>query len=326
MGFDNTKLLWMNGEFVEWDKATFHVSAHALHYGSGVFEGIRCYETSAGPAVFRLDAHIQRLYTSASFYGIEIPYAQSELEKAICRLIRLNGFKDCYIRPICFLGSQNLSLNPRNFPVEAAILAWSWGSLLGAESIEKGVRVTVSPYQKFHSSMMPTTAKACGQYLNSIIAVRDAVGRGFDEALLLDKDGFIAEGAGENLFLIKDETIFTNDETSSILLGITRDSAIQIAKDMGYKVEVNKFRLEDLLDADEVFFTGTAAEVTPVREVDDKAIGNGKCGAITKKIQQTFFAATSGEEKRYQHWLSFVTRKENDFTPHLSFQTLIENR
>lgn len=316
MGFENSKWLWMNGNLIEWEKATVHVSSHGLHYGSGVFEGIRCYETVDGPAVFQLAAHLERLYLSASVYGIEIPYSLEELETAIYRVIRSNGFTSCYVRPICFKGSNNLSLNPDYCPVEVAILAWTWGSLLGAESIECGIRATISPFAKFHSSMMPTTAKACGQYLNSIIAVRDAFDRGFDEALLLDKDGFIAEGAGENLFVVKNGRIFTNDEDSSILLGITRNSVIQIVKDVGYEVEITKLCLEDLLNADEAFFTGTAAEVSPLREVDGQEIGTGKRGVVTKKIQEKFFDAVYGREPNYRKWLFFVNDVNEELVTH----------
>jgi branched-chain amino acid aminotransferase len=303
MSFDSTKWVWMNGACVRWDEATVHVSAHALHYGSGVFEGVRCYETEDGPAAFRLDAHLERLYASAAVYQMEIPYERARLEEAVCEVVRLNEFRSCYVRPICFYGSNSLGLNPRGCPVEVVILAWPWAAYLGDEGLVAGVRVTVSPWLKFHSRMMPTTAKACGQYLNSILAVRDAASRGFAEALLLDAEGRVAEGSGENLFVVRDGRLYTNDERHSILLGITRDAVIQIARDLGYGVETCALRLEDLRAADELFFTGTAAEVTPVCEIDGVPVGAGRRGPVTEEIQRVFFDATAGRDPRYRHWL-----------------------
>jgi branched-chain amino acid aminotransferase len=263
VGFERSEWVWKNGEIVPWASASIHVSSHALHYGSGVFEGIRCYGTHAGPAVFRLDAHLARLYDSAEVYGIRIPYTEQELASATCEVIRQNRFRSCYVRPICFYGSDSLAVDPLRCPVEVAILAWPWEPLLGAANIEKGVRVTVSPWTKFHSSMLPTTAKACGQYLNSMLALRDAVERGFDEAILLDLDGKLAEGSGENIFLVRGGKLLTNDEEDSILLGVTRDSVIRIAHDLDFAVEVRSLYPDDLLRAEEAFFTGTASEVTP---------------------------------------------------------------
>ncbi len=306
MTFELTKWVWMNGACVRWDEATVHVSAHALHYGSGVFEGVRCYETEDGPAAFRLDAHLERLYASAAAYQMEIPYTPRELEEAISEVIRLNDFRGCYVRPICFYGSHTLGVHPRECPVEVVILTWPWAAYLGDEGLETGVRVTVSPWIKFHSRMMPTTAKACGQYLNSILAVRDATSRGFAEALLLDAEGRLAEGSGENLFVVKDGRLRTNDERHSILLGITRDAVIHIARDLGYAIETGPLQLEDITAADEAFFTGTAAEVTPIREVDGQVIGGGRRGPITEQIQSAFFDATAGRDPRYRHWLHLI--------------------
>jgi branched-chain amino acid aminotransferase len=283
------------------------VSAHGLHYGSGVFEGLRCYDTPDGPAVFRLDEHLARLYDSAAVYGMEIPYQQDQLTQAISDLVCENEFTSCYVRPICFYGSESLGLHPRYCPVEVVIFAWPWAPYLGSESIEQGIRLTVSPWRKFHSHMFPTTAKACGQYLNSILAIRDAAARDFHEALLLDDDGCIAEASGENVFLVRDGRIFTNDERHSILLGITRDSVIEIARDLGYPVEIAALSLNDLYTADEAFLTGTAAEVTPVREVDGVLLGKGGRGELTMKIQQVFFAAVAGQQEKYKRWLSYVT-------------------
>jgi branched-chain amino acid aminotransferase len=303
MAFEESKWVWMDGDLIPWLNATTHVSAHALHYGSGIFEGIRCYETASGPALFRLDAHLERLYSSAEVYSIEIPYTRKQLGEAICDVVRRNGFGSCYVRPICYYGSGSLGVHPRGCPVEVVVLAWPWAAYLGQEGLEKGVRVTVSPWRKFHARMMPTTAKACGQYLNSILAVRDAVERGYAEALLLDADGHLAEGSGENLFIVRGRRLVTNDERHSILLGITRDAVIKIARDLGYTVEVGELSLEDLLSADEAFFTGTAAEVTPISEVDDKAVGGGSRGPVTEEIQQVFFAATEGRHPAYTDWL-----------------------
>lgn len=308
MSFENIQWIWKNGEIIPWESATVHVSAHGLHYGSGVFEGIRCYETAAGPALFRVREHYERFHASAAVYNFKIPYTVAELTEATCELIALNNFKSCYVRPICFMGSGSLGVFPKNCPTEVSIMAWNWAAYLGAEGLEQGVRITVSPWRKFHSSMMPTTAKACGQYLNSILAVSDAFRRGFDEALLLDMDGRLAEGSGENLFVIKNGTIYTNNAEDSILLGITRGAAIEIARTLGFAVETKSLELDDLLNADEAFFTGTAAEITPVREVDDAIIGDGKRGAITQQIQQTFFDAVTGRDARFAKWLHPVER------------------
>ena len=317
MTFDQSKWVWMNGELIPWHDATTHVSAHALHYGSGVFEGMRCYETTKGPAVFRLDAHLDRLYASAEVYGLAIPYTQAELTNAVCEVVRLNGFRSCYVRPLCYLGSRSLGVHPGNCPVEVVILAWPWAPYLGAEGLKQGVRVTVSPWRKFQSRMMPTTAKACGQYLNSMLAVRDAISRGFAEALLLDGDGNLAEGSGENLFLVRAGQLLTNDERHSILLGITRDAVLRIAQDLGYSVEIRALQLDDMLSADEAFFTGTAAEVTPIREVDGTAIGRNTPGPVTEEIQRVFFAATSGNDERYKDWLHPVHPQPDEISQEL---------
>ena len=306
MSFSEAKWVWKNGVIIPWEQANTHLSTHALHYGSGVFEGMRCYDTIDGPAIFRLDAHLDRLYNSAAVHGIEIPFTNDELTDAVCTLIQRNGFASCYVRPICYFGSGSLSLHPGKCPVDIAILAWPWAPYLGAEGLKNGVRVTVSPWVKFHSQMMPTTAKACGQYINSILAVRDAFNRGFDEALLLDVNGNLAEGSGENLFVVRDNSLITNDASDSILLGITREAVIDIAEDLGLTVKTEALRLDDLLSAEEAFFTGTAAEVTPIREVDGTFIGDGKPGPVTTRIQELFFALTAGRNERYRGWLHFV--------------------
>lgn len=303
MDFERTQWIWMNGKCIPWADATVHVSAHALHYGSGVFEGLRCYATDDGPAIFCMEAHLDRLYASAAVYRMAIPYTKEELAGAICETVRRNQFQDCYVRPICYFGSSSLGLHPRRCPVEVVVLTWPWGAYLGEEGLEKGVRITVSPWQKFHSQMMPTTAKACGQYLNSTLAIREAADRGFDEALLLDQAGNIAEGSGENIFVIHRGKLITNDERSSILLGVTRACVIQIASDLGYPVEIRSLSVDDLLLCDEAFFTGTAAEVAPICELDGQTIGSGKRGPLTTEIQRAFFDATLGRSDRYHHWL-----------------------
>ena len=306
MSFSQTKWVWMNGKCVRWKDATVHITTHTLHLGSGVFEAIRCYKTERGPAVFRMQAHLDRLFNSAGIYHLEIPYSKEELGDAVCGLIRKNAFETCYVRLLVYLGSGSLGVLPRGCPVEVSIITWPLGAYLGAEGLENGVRVTVSPWVKFHSRMMPTTAKACGQYLNSLLAVREAVDRGFDEAILLDTDHHIAEGSGENIFIVRHGELLTNDEESSILLGVTREAVIEIARDLGIPVRVKKLEMDELLTADEAFFTGTAAEVTPIREVDGEMIGSRPRGPLTEKIQRVFFAATSGREPKYAKWLRFV--------------------
>jgi branched-chain amino acid aminotransferase len=308
MSFEKTKWVWQNGEYLRWDEAKIHSSAFGLHYGAGVFEGIRCYETADGPAIFRLKEHLDRLYASAAVYKLEIGYTPEELTEAICETIRRNRFKSCYIRPTAYFDSGSLGIRAI-CPTSINILTWEWPNDFGAEKLAKGMRVTVSPYRKFHSSMIPTTAKATGNYLNSILAVREAAGRGFDEAILLDIDGNLAEGAVENIFLVKDGRVLTNDEKSSILLGITRASAIEIARDLGYEVEVRALKLDDLLDADEAFLTGTAIEITPIREVDGRNIGSGARGPVTEKIQKTFFDSVAGRNPKYRRWLHQVEEK-----------------
>lgn len=306
MSFDQTQWVWMNGKYVHWNDANVHISTHTLHLGSGVFEAIRCYKTERGPALFRMKAHLDRLFISAGIYQMEIPYSKDELGAAICGLISENDFDSCYVRLLVYFGSGSLGVFPRGCPLQVALISWPLGAYLSAEGLEKGVRVTVSPWVKFHSRMMPTTAKACGQYLNSLLAVRDAVDRGFDEALLLDHDHNIAEGSAENIFVVRNGELLTNDEESSILLGITREAVIEIARDLGIQVRVRKLSLDDLLTADEAFFTGTAVEVMPIREVDGEMIGSCPRGPLTEKIQRVFFAATSGLEPKYSDWLHFV--------------------
>ena len=305
--FAQSKFVWKNGQVIPWQDATIHMSAHALHYGTGVFEGVRCYNTVHGPAIFRLDAHLERMFESAKTYGISIPYSIDELTQASVDLVKANGFQDCYLRPIAFYGSGSLGVHPKQCPVDVSILAWPWGAYLGAGALENGIQVTVSRWKKFSSLAMPATAKACGQYLNSMLAVQDAVRRGFDEALLVDEDGIIAEGSGENFFMVRDGNVLTNDERDHVLMGITRDSVITLARHLGNKVYVGEMHLEELEVADEAFFTGTAAEVTPIAALDRRPIGNGKPGPITLDLQKAYFAATQGRDPKHQEWLTPVT-------------------
>jgi branched-chain amino acid aminotransferase len=308
MLFGNAKWIWMNGAMVPWEKAMVHVSAHALHYGSGVFEGIRCYETDEGSALFRVDAHLERFADSAGVYGMRIPYTAEELTEAISELVNANGFTNCYIRPLCFRGSSHLRVDPENCPVEVSILAWPWAPLHGAESSKTGLRICISRRRKFHKSMMPPTAKASGQYVNSILAIREAKIEDYDEPLLLNIEGYLAEAASENIFLVRNNAVFTNDEEDSILLGITRQSVMEIARDLGYDLKIMRLSVSDLMNADEAFVTGTAAEVVPICQVDGKFIGNGQCGPITLRIQQEYMRAVQGKQPAYAHWLHAVKK------------------
>jgi branched-chain amino acid aminotransferase len=306
MSFDGVKYLWMNGEIRPWAEGTLHVATHALHYGSGIFEGIRCYDTVDGPAIFRLQPHLERFYASGIPYRLRIPYSPEELEAAMCELIVRNDFTDCYIRPIAYYGYGRLGVYPKGLPVEVAIMVWKWGVYLGEDGLKNGVRVKFVSMTKIHQSMIPTTAKASGNYLNSILAVTEAIDEGYDEGVLINRDGNISEGSGENLFVIKDGVIRTNDADSSILMGITRDTAIQLARDLGYQVEIGVIRPADLINCDEAFFTGTAAEITPVRQVDDHVIGAGARGPVTTELQDLFFSVVRGREPRYREWLTPV--------------------
>lgn len=307
--FDEVNWVWMDGAIVSWNEATVHVSAHALHYGTGVFEGIRCYETPDGPAVFRLDAHLERLFASAETYGIRIPWTRKELSNAVLEVVQRNAFQSCYIRPICFHGSHDLGLLPDRCPVHISIMSWPWAPLHGDAALKHGVRVDISRWLKFGGEMMPTTAKACGQYLNSILALRAANGAGCQDSILLNLQGAIAEASGENLFIVKDNTIITNGEQDSILLGVTRDSVVTLARDLGLPVEVRSIELAELLNADEAFLTGTAAEITPIREVGDAVLSCGRPGPATQTLQQAYSGAVRGHSPAYRHWLSYVSQE-----------------
>jgi branched-chain amino acid aminotransferase len=304
MGFTPTEHIWFNGKLIPWNDAKVHVLAHGLHYGTGVFEGIRSYPTADGPAVFRLDAHIERFFKSAELYDLPIPYSAEALTEATLELIRENHLEAAYIRPIAFFDAATLSVWTRECPVTVAIAAFPTGSYHA--SAADGVRVTVSPIRKFDNNAMPAWAKACGQYINSARAVNEAQRRGFDEALLLNSRGEIAEGSGENLFVVRNGGIITNDKDASILMGVTRASILELARDMGIRTDVAPMSVEDVLAADELFFSGTAVEVTAIREIDGRVIGDGKPGPITRRIQETFNKVVRGEVPQYRRWLAFA--------------------
>jgi len=305
MGFTPTDSIWFNGRLVPWADARVHVLAHGLHYGTGVFEGMRSYPTADGPAVFRLDAHLERFYASGALYDLEIPYSRDALYAATLEVIRANRLESAYVRPIAFFDASTLSVWTKECPVTVAIAAFPTGQY-HAGGPDHGVRVTVSPIRKFDNSAMPAWAKACGQYINSARAVNEAQRRGFDEAILLNAKGEIAEGSGENLFVVKNGTLITNDRDDSILMGITRASILELARDLSIPARVAPITVDALLKADELFFSGTAVEVTPVREVDGTIIGDGKPGPLTRRLQETFNEVVRGNRPEYRHWLAYT--------------------
>jgi len=302
---EKAELIWQNGEFVPWDEARTHVLSHGLHYGTGVFEGIRCYETERGPAVFRHREHLERLSKSASLYYFELPYTTEELRQATHELLRRNGLRSCYIRPLAYRGYGEMGLYAHSAPIEVIIAAWPWGAYLGEEGKQKGIRVKVSSWRAISGDSLIPHAKAAGQYLNSILAKTESANAGYDEAILLDPQGCVSEGSGENVFIVRDGVLITPGHTSSILDGITRGAVIQIAGDLGYRVEERPVARSELYLADEVFLTGTAAELVPVREVDDHVIGEP--GEVTRVIQAKFEDALHGRAEEYLEWLDFVS-------------------
>jgi branched-chain amino acid aminotransferase len=301
-----TEKIWMNGELVDWADAKVHVGAHGLHYGSGVFEGIRCYETDAGPAVFRLTDHLERLHQSAALLHMELPYSVDELRLATHELIGVNGLSECYIRPIAFYGFGELGVHPGANPVDVVLMTWPWGAYLGEEALSKGIRAKVSSWKRVGPNTIPHVAKATGIYLNSMLAVIEATRAGYEEAILLTDDGYVADGSGENIFVVKDEIISTPDLSASILPGITRQTVIEIAQTLGYAVHERQLIRSDLYVADELFMCGTAAEVTPVRSVDDHEIGDP--GPVTKAIQDVFFEVVRGRDDRFLRWLEYAEK------------------
>ena len=300
------EVIWMNGEFVAWEDAKVHVLTHGLHYGTGVFEGVRCYDTADGPAVFRHREHLERLYKSAELYYMPVPYELEELRTATLDLIGRNGLESCYIRPLVYRGYGQMGLNPLEAPVDVTIAVWPWGAYLGEEGKRLGVRAKVSSWRRISPDSLIPHAKASGQYLNSVLAKVESVKAGYEEAILLDDKGNVCEGSGENLYVVADGTIFTPPQTASILDGITRRSVIEIARDLGHTVVERDVARAELYLADEVFCSGTAAEIVPIRQVDDHDIGGGEPGPVTRGIQSVFEAAICGRDERYRQWLDPV--------------------
>jgi branched-chain amino acid aminotransferase len=302
--------IWKNGEFVAWEDATVHVTAHALHYGSSVFEGVRAYATPKGPAIFRLDPHTKRLFNSCKIARIEVPFTEAEINNAIVSIIEKNGHESCYIRPLIFRGVNKLGVEGRQNPTEVVLITMEWGRYLGQEAIEQGVDVQVSSWRRIAPDTFASLAKIGGQYVNSQFISMEAHDNGFSEGIALDYNGYVSEGAGENIFVIRDNVVFTPGIGSSILQGITRDTIITLLKDLGYEVRYEAIARDMLYIADEIFFTGTAAEVSPVRSVDRIPVGMGKRGPITKAVQDEFFALTSGQKPDRHNWLTLVRQTE----------------
>ncbi|HEY9446728.1 MAG TPA: branched-chain amino acid transaminase [Burkholderiales bacterium] len=297
--------IWYDGKLVPWRNATTHVLTHSLHYGLAVFEGVRAYQAAQGTAIFRLKEHTERLFNSAHIYMMKIPYSPETLMEAQKEVVRANRLQSCYLRPIAFYGSEKMGVSPKGATVHVAIAAWPWGAYLGAEALEKGIRVKTSSYARHHVNVSMCRAKYSGTYANSILANLEATEHGYDEGLLLDVDGFVAEGSGENLFMVKNGKVY-EPELTSALCGITRDSIITLAQELGYGVGSKRITRDDLYIADEAFFTGTAAEVTPIREIDGRSIGAGKRGPVTARLQQAFFDCVTGKSEQHRDWLTPV--------------------
>jgi branched-chain amino acid aminotransferase len=306
MGFPGTGKIWMNGSLVDWADANIHIASHVVHYGSGVFEGARCYDTLRGPACFRLDAHMRRLLDSARIYRMESPYDQATLTEAVLETIRANKFRACYIRPLIYRGYDSLGVNPFPCPVDAAIMLWEWGAYFTKEAVEEGLDVKVSTWARMAPNTMPAMAKSVANYANSQLIKMEALLEGYAEGIALDVDGNLSEGSGQNLFVVRDGVILTPPVGSSILSGITRDSVITVARDLGFEVRECVLPRELLYIADEVFFVGTAVEVTPIKSVDKIAIGRGRRGPITEAVQQRFFQIVRGEAPDTHGWLQLV--------------------
>ncbi|MGH7363777.1 MAG: branched-chain amino acid transaminase [Candidatus Methylomirabilales bacterium] len=297
--------MWMDGRLTEWAEAKVHVLTHTLHYGLGVFEGIRCYETARGPAIFRLPEHLRRLFDSAKIAGITIPYTPQQVSDAIRETVKANGMRACYIRPIAFLGYGVMGLNHTGAPVNLAIAVWPWGAYLGAEGLERGIRVKIASFTAHHANVTMTKAKICGNYATAQLAKMEAIAAGYDEAILLDAQGNVTQGSGENIFIVRHGALKTPPITA-VLEGITRDSVLTLARERGVPVVEESFARDELYIADEAFFTGTAAEVTPIREVDGRVIGSGKVGPVTARLQQAFFDVVQGKDAAHQGWLTLV--------------------
>ena len=302
---DRDGLIWHDGKLVPWREATTHVLTHSLHYGLAVFEGVRAYKTAAGTAIFRLREHTERWFNSCHIFNMKMPFERETLTAAQREVVRANHLESCYIRPISFYGSEKMGVSPKGAKVHVAIAAWPWGAYLGEEGLENGIRVKTSSYARHHINVTMCRAKFSGTYANSILANQEAVEHGYDEALLLDVDGYVAEGPGENLFIVKNGRLY-EPELTSALIGVTRDAVIQMARDVGLEVQAKRITRDDVYIADEAFFTGTAAEVTPIRELDGRIIGAGKRGPVTEKLQTMFFDVVNGRNPKYIHWLTPV--------------------
>ena len=306
MPITEVEKIWMDGELVPWHEAKIHVLSHAIHYGSGVFEGIRAYETARGAAVWHLDEHLKRLYRSAKLFHTEIPFSREAITQATKDVIVANGLHACYVRPLVLRGYGEMGVNPLDAPVNVVIAVWPWGAYLGEDALEQGVRIKISSWRRNNQNSLPSAAKATGQYINSVLAKVESLKAGYDEAIMLSESGFVTDGSGENVFVVRDGVVLTPPISAGCLDGITRSSVITIARDLGYDVREENLVRTDLYNADEVFFTGTAAEITPICEVDDRVVGEGHRGPVTKELQGAFFAATKGEDDRYLSWLTFV--------------------
>ncbi len=302
---EESKNIWMDGKFVNWEDAKVHILTHTMHYGYAVFEGIRCYKAQKGSAIFRLPEHVDRLFHSCHILQIKPLYSPEEISNAIKESVRVNRLKECYIRPIIYIGYGAMGLYPKDNPIRAAIAVWPWGAYLGEEGIKKGIRVKISSFSRHHVNVTMTKSKTSGDYVNSILAKKEAISCGYDEALLLDTDGYVSEGSGQNIFIVRKGVLKTSPLTS-VLEGITRNSVIEMAEADNIKVKETRFTRDELYIADEAFFTGTAAEVTPIREVDGRTIGSGKPGPITTKLQTLFFRIVKGNVKKYRSWLTYI--------------------
>ena len=303
---EKLKKIWMDGRFVDWDDANIHILTHTLHYGLGAFEGIRCYLCDDGSsAIFKLKEHVDRFFNSAHIGQIDIPFSKEEITNAIIETVKINGLKESYIRPIVFIGDGAMGIHPQNNPIRVAIAVWQWGAYLGDEGLKNGIRVKTSSFTRHHVNIMMTKAKICGNYVNSVLAKREVTQDGYDEAVILDPEGYVCEATGENIFIIHKGDLKTPPLTS-VLPGITRASVISIALDRGIRVIEERFTRDELYVADEAFFTGTAAEITPIREVDNRSIGNGKPGEITQTLQNIFFDIICGKQEKYKKWLTYI--------------------
>ena len=303
---DRDGTIWMDGQLIDWRDAKVHVLTHTLHYGCGAFEGVRAYQTDKGTAIFRLQEHTQRLFNSAKILRMQIPFSQEQLNEAHKQVLRENKLNSAYIRPLVWIGSEKLGVSPKGNTVHAMIAAWTWGAYLGEDGLNKGIRIKTSSYARHHVNITMTQAKTVSNYTNSILANMEALDDGYDEALLLDSSGFVSEGAGENLFLVKDGVVYTPDLSAGALNGITRNTVLHICKDLGLEVVQKRITRDECYIADEMFFTGTAAEVTPIREMDRIQIGQGARGSITANIQSAFFDIVNGRNPKYAHWLTLV--------------------